>query len=253
MEKLKNLPFTCLMALLLCLVACNNSQKQLDEFAKGINNRCPIVINDAMSIVGSNTDDNQLVYKMLLNEDLLDMGTINSEEYKKLVAISFANQGLLSDNLIQNGTSVLCSFTGNKSGVKYNVVLSPKDMETLNSTHVGMDMVYDEMLKSLVEIWKKKLPQKVDKGMDLSDIILNDTALVYVYHLSSQYDLNAISQTKLKQSVIDMINNDGLGDFMQFRKVLINTNRGYVVRLTGGNSKGREVVFSKMDLMRWNQ
>ena len=253
MEKLKNLPFTCLMALLLCLVACNNSQKQLDEFAKGINNRCPIVINDAMSIVGSNTDDNQLVYKMLLNEDLLDMGTIKSEEYKKLVAISFANQGLLSDNLIQNGTSVLCSFTGNKSGVKYNVVLSPKDMETLNSTHVGMDMVYDEMLKSLVEIWKKRLPQKVDKGMDLSDIILNDTALVYVYHLSSQYDLNAISQTKLKQSVIDMINNDGLGDFMQFRKVLINTNRGYVVRLTGGNSKGREVVFPKMDLMRWNQ
>ena len=253
MKNLKNLSFACLVALLFSLVACNNSQKQLDEFSKEINNRCPIVVNDVMSIVGSNTDDNQLVYKMLLNEDLLDMGTIKSEEYKKLVAISVANQGLLSDNLIKNGTSVLCSFTGSKSGVKYNVVLSPKDMETLNSSQVGMDMVYDEMLKSLVGIWKKKLPQKVDRGMELSDIMLNDTALVYVYHFSDLYDLNAVPQSKLKQSVVDMINYDGTGDFMQFRKVLINTNRGYVVRLIGGNSKGREVVFSKMDLMHWNQ
>lgn len=150
MKKLKNQPFAYFMALLLSLVACNNSQKQLDEFSKEINSRCPIVINDAMSVVGANSDDNQLVYKMLLNEELLDLGTIKSEEYKKLVAISVANQGLLSDNLIKNETSVLCSFTGSKSGVKYNVVLSPKDMETLNSTHVGMDMVYDEMLKSLV-------------------------------------------------------------------------------------------------------
>lgn len=253
MKNLKNQPFACLMALLLSFVACNNSQKQLEEFSKEISNRCPIVINDAMSIVGSNTDDNQLVYKMLLNEELLDMGTIKTEEYKKLVAISVANQGLLSDNLIKNETSVLCSFTGSKSGVKYNVVLSPKDMETLNGTHVGMDMVYDEMLKSLVGIWKKKIPQKIDRGVDFSDIILNDTALIYVYHYSNQYDLNAIPQTKLKQLVVDMINYDGAGDFMQFRKVLINTNRGYVVRLTGGNSKGREVVFSKMDLMHWNQ
>lgn len=253
MKNLKNLPFGCLMALLLGLVACNNSQKQLEEFSKEINNRCPIVVNDAMSIVGANTDGNQLVYKMLLNEDLLDMGTIKSEEYKKLVAISVANQGLLSDNLIKNETSVLCSFTGNKSGVKYNVILSPKDMEALNSSNVGMDMVYDEMLKSLVSVWKRKLPQKIDKGMELSDIILNDTALIYVYHFSNQYSLDAIPQKELKSSVVDMINYDGAGDFMQFRKVLINTNRGYVVRLTGGNSKGREVVFFKMDLMHWNQ
>lgn len=77
--------------------------------------------------------------------------------------------------------------------------------------------------------------------------------MIYVYHYSNQYDLNAIPQTKLKQLVVDMINYDGAGDFMQFRKVLINTNRGYIVRLTGGNSKGREIVFSKMDLMHWNQ
>jgi len=234
--------------------SCGNSGKMVGMYVDEMNQRCPIILSEEMTITGASYEDGQLTYKVLLNEDIMDMSAIKTEDYKNIVALFMGNKGVFSDELIRNDVSVVYSFKGNRSATVYNVVLSADELrDVVLKENVDIADLYDKLLRYSVNVSKKSLPMDIDRGIEMTDMILSDSSLVAVMEVSEElYDMKSSSMVKdeLKKGMKEGLRNSADAQMLRMLRLLINTNRKFVYCYVGDKT-GRKInlELTHQDLM----
>lgn len=244
-----NLTTFIIISVLFFFCSCNKSNV-IKEYAEKLTEKCPIVVNEAMTITGATYDEDQLTFKILLDEGIINMSAIKSDDYKSLVAISMANKGIFTNELIENDICVVYSFKGNKTGTKHNIIVTPEEMQEMSTGNIDINKIYNIMLTSSTNIAKEELPYEVGKGIKLSNIELNDTSLVYVYEVSENlYEISKLESLEIRQEQKDILKySDDISTATEIR-LLIATKKSLVYKYVGDKSKNEyKMVFSPSEL-----
>lgn len=151
------------------------------------NKLCPIeIIKEVASITKIMDENNQVVYYLNYNDNKLNLDLLekNPKVAKNLLLISF---GILNGQRINNGDKLVNLLLKNNYGVAFDIssdnshfriAIDGKELKEKIKLGKLPDKSVKEVLDMQMQLSQNSLPQKVDEGMTITDIYLDNHNII---------------------------------------------------------------------------
>lgn len=74
----KNMFYVLVVALAVVLVGCDNKQREIEKALEEVNKECPMYIDEGMTIVNVEADDNYIIYNVTVDDDIYDIASMRT-------------------------------------------------------------------------------------------------------------------------------------------------------------------------------
>lgn len=221
--------------------ACSNDS-DLKKMVKTFNEICPISAGDWLTMEKADYKDNTVILTYTVSEDLIDFEGIkaNEESFRRNTLIGYANntdEGFLKllDAIIKADADMEIVMNS-KNGESYNMHFSA---EELKENRAGDNADPEILLNTIADNARLQTPQKIDEGMFLTDVLVDEKYYIYVYSCDEpEYDIESMCETESLMK--DVLKNDIFGSNDPILKKLLDlikeTNRGIAYRFVGSPS-----------------
>ena len=226
---------------------------QLRKGAKEANATCPVSLGIMGEMVSMTMEDDVLVMRYDINEDLISVATMADDRQtmrdnaKVMLSNPTGAMRTLMELVIKAGAKMKVSFHGKESDAVASITLSADELEEL----LNNDVTPEEKLETAIASTKLQLPIHVAQGMDVVDLKQEGNNVIYVYVVDeTMYSVDLFEQNKaqMKEAVMAELSAQGTVE-KQFVQIVVNAGANLVYRYKGDNSGAfADVTISNREL-----
>lgn len=231
----------------------SKEETQLRDFVEVINLQCPLPMGTWCTAEKLEYDSGVVKMLFTVSEGLMNFNAIkdNDEEFRANMLINFANN---QDSHFKQMFEYIINANADfeieletRAGENYKMHFTTDE---LKENMPDGDGDPEKMLQAMLFNTKIQLPQKVDEGMTLTDVQLNDKYFTYVYQCDeSIIDFPTLRQNSalVKFSILNEIINPMDPVMKAMRELLKSTNHGMAYKYVGAKTGQSYTIYIKAD------
>lgn len=233
-----------------------DQDRYMAQLRKGVeeaNATCPVSLGIMGEMVSMTMEDDVLVMRYDINEDLISVATMADDRQtmrdnaKVMLSNPTGAMRTLMELVIKAGAKMKASFHGKESDAVASITLSADELEEL----LNNDVTPEEKLETAITSTKLQLPIHVAQGMDVVDLKREGNNVIYVYVVDeTTYSIDLFEQNKaqMKEAVMAELSAQGTVE-KQFVQIVANAGANLVYRYKGDNSGAfTDVTISNREL-----
>lgn len=236
---------------MLVLASCTQKSK-LKVIIAAANARCPVSLGTLGEVVSITFDGNDMVYTISADEDFCDLDLMrqNADVVKKEIASEFATTDAdeLLEQIIQAKAGLKYVYIGKSSGDRVECCLTTSDLEDIKSGKFDEDEIALESLREQARQTNQSCPMKIDDGIVLNSVFLDESNFVYLYTVDT--DIADLEEQKdaVKQGMKEELNPSDL-TLKALVQLCVKCDKGFLYRYTDGVSEDKvDIVFGVDEL-----
>ena len=249
MKRLIKILLCCITILLVCgsFLSCNQKEAAIKQEIEQLNDQSPIVLGSFGAITKVEYEDGTVTFTYLVNEKetLTDIGKFQMYKplLKELSMTSLASSNLASMETISNDdVNLRYKMLGNKSKAMVVIDISNQELRDFMANIDGKPHAMDHKLLDLnIQLANTNLPQKIDKGLLITQIFQQDNNVVYKLSVDEEdlgNDVEIIRQVKdqVKSDIAGSLQSEDDVVLTRFEKLLKKLQFGLIYRYCGNHS-----------------
>lgn len=213
--------------------------------------QCPIDMGAAGEVTSIVFDGTDVVYTMMMNEDLLNLEALdkNPDAMKSAVSAMFRNpQGAIKEMLemvIQADSGMKFIYKGQTSGKEINCRLGADELKSLLSEDMPQEESDLKKLEEQVNMTNVSCPMAVDESTTLDKLAIEADKVMYYYTIDeNSIDMASLkgNEEEMKQNVKSSLNVSEPA-LKMFLEACLKCNKGLGYHYKG-NTSGESVELS---------
>ncbi|MCD8183264.1 MAG: hypothetical protein LUE99_09425 [Bacteroides sp.] len=223
------------------------------------NKQCPISMGTAGEISSISFDGKDVVYNLTMNEDYLNLETLekNPESMKSAVSAMFQNpKGEIKqmlDMVIGAKSGIKFIYKGDNTGKEVECYLNTDDLKGILNQDMSAEESDQQKLEQLVNVTNISCPLHVDEATVLDKLTIEGDDVVYNYTIDEEgVDMATLESNKeqMKQSIKSSLNRND-PSLKTFLETCAKNNKSLIYRYIGKTSgKKVECVFTASEVKR---
>lgn len=249
MKRLIKILLCCITILIVCgsFLSCNQKEAAIKQDIEQLNDQCPIVLGSFGAITKVEYEDGTVTFTYLVNEKetLTDIGKFQMYKplLKELSMTSLASSNLASMETISNDdVNLRYKMLGNQSKAIVVIDVTSQELKDFMANIDGKPHALDHKLLNLqVQLANTNLPQKIEDGMLITQIMQEGNNVVYKLSVDEEAlgnDVEIIRQVKdqVKSDIAGSLQSEDDVVLTRFEKLLKKLQYGLIYRFCGNHS-----------------
>lgn len=238
-----------LLLLVMCvtMAGCGGSDKVLKEQIESGKKHCPMSLGMAGKLTTMSYDESKREVKFVitLNKQISDVKDLQQDPESARQAMRLAlqkgNMKKLLEMMVDAEASLNITYKNRGSKDEFTLNFSAAELKEILDNPMSEEETNKLSLQNQINSEKKRLPYKIERGLNVVGIEDNGSSLVYKCEVDEDlYDIDEMANSKdeLKENMRKMMKDPAM---RQQAEVLSSLNKGFEYNYSG-KSSGKNVV-----------
>lgn len=244
-----------MLAICLMMFGCDRANQALKAQIESGKRHCPMSLGMAgkLTDMSYNDDNREVNFVVTLNKQVTDVKILQDDPESARNAMKFAFQKgdmkKLLKMMVDADASLNITYKNRGSKDEFNLGFTANQLKEIYDNPMSEEETNKLLLQNQINSEKKRLPYKIERGLNVTGIEDNGSALVYTCEVDEDlYDIDEMGNSKeeLKGNMRQMMKDPAM---RQQAEVLASLGKGFEYDYIG-KSSGKKVIvaFTKEDL-----